>query len=124
MTIATVIRLRMKMPKSDPLMAYSLDEALLRRPDLALAMLTVLRRAPQRNLGAARYAFQSFLVIPSNGDKSFRLLRQRDFCRQALHARRAVEAVALRAPLKNRLCIFGRGDRPAVTKHDDVRVDF
>ena len=69
-TIATVMRLRMKMPKSDPLMT-SLDEAVLRCLDLAFAVLNVLRRAPQRNLGAARYAFQNFLAIPSNGDKSF-----------------------------------------------------
>ena len=59
------------------------------------------------------------LLMPLN---FLRGLSQGDFGGQALHARGAVEAVAAAAVLQDVLRVLGRGDRPAVAQHQDVRV--
>src|SRR5207342_2774843 len=70
-------------------------------------------------------ALTNTFVISSSGSKLHaleapRLLGQRDFGRQPLHAAGAVEAVATAGVLENVLGVLRSGDGTAVAQDDDV----
>src|SRR5687767_921020 len=83
--------------------------------------------SPDMDITVPPYAPYRGSSAPTSADNALepaRLFRQRDFCRQALHRRRTVKAVATGCSVQDEFGILGRGDGATMDQNDRLRIDF